>query len=100
MSYFTIDSQNVIKEDKQNISTINKAHHTQPHSDQAKRKISETQKARYKMMRELVSKGTNGISEDTVRRITKEVLTEFIRNNTFHVPQSDNNNTKPININL
>ena len=100
MSYFALNNQKLINEDKQNVSSPNKAHHTQPHSDQAKRKISETQKARYKMMRELVSKGTNGITEDTVRRITKEVLTEFIRNNTFHVPQSDNNNTKPININL
>ena len=100
MSYFALDNQNLIKENNQNISTTNKAHHTQPHTKQARQKISETQKARYKMMRELVSKGTNGVTEDTVRRITKEVLTEFIRNNAFHVPQSTNNNIKPININL
>lgn len=98
MSYFALDSQNLINEDRQNISSRNKAHHTQPHTKQARQKISETQKARYKMMRELVSKGTNGVTEDTVRRITKEIITEFIHNNAFHVPQG-NNNTKPININ-
>ena len=103
MSYFTLDNQKLINNDKQNLSMTenNRGHHNQPHTEDAKRRISESQKARYKQLRMLAKHGReNPLTEERVREITKAVLTEFIRNNTFHVPTDKNNNARPININL
>ena len=103
MSYFTLDNQKLINNDKQNLSMTenNRGHHNQPHSEEAKKRISESQKARYKQLRMQAKKGReNPITEERVKEITKGVITEFIRNNTFHVPQNKNNNARPININL
>ena len=79
----------------------NRGHHNQPHSDEAKRRISESQKARYKQLRMQAKRGReNPITEEKVKEITKGVIIEFIRNNTFYVPQNKNNTARPININL
>ena len=104
MSYFTLDNQKLINNNKQILSMTehnNRGHHNQPHSEEAKKRISESQKARYKQLRMQAKKGReNPITEERVKEITKGVITEFIRNNTFHVPQNKNNNARPININL
>ena len=102
MSYFTLDNQNLLNNEKQILSMTehnNRGHHNQPHTEDAKRRISESQKARYKQLRMQAKRGReNPITEERVKEITKAVLTEFIRNSAFHVPQ--NNNARPININL
>ena len=103
MSYFVLDNQNLLNNDKQILSMTenNRGHHNQPHSEEAKRRISESQKARYKQLRMQAKKGReNPITEERVKEITMGVITEFIRNSAFHVPQSKNNNARPININL
>jgi hypothetical protein len=104
MSYFTLDNQNLLNNDKQILSMTehnNRGHHNQPHSEEAKKRISESQKARYKQLRMQAKRGReNPITEERVREITKGVIIEFIRSNTFHVPTDKNNNARPININL
>ena len=104
MSYFTLDNQKLINNGKQNLSMTennNRGHHNQPHSEEAKKRISESQKARHATLRQLAKRGReNPITEERVKEITKAVLTEFIRNSAFHVPTDKNNNARPININL
>ena len=104
MSYFVLDNQKLINNDKQILSMTennNRGHHNQPHSEEAKKRISESQKARYKQLRMQAKRGReNPITEERVREITKGVIIEFTHNNTFYVPQNRNNNTRPININL
>ena len=102
MSYFALDNdrQNVINEDKRDISmkdtkkrTYATPRHTTPHSDATKKLISDKQHARYDMIRQLVNQNT--ITEQRVRDICHQVLDEYISSNAKMI-----NNNKRVNINL
>ena len=105
MSYLPIDTnhQEMIKEERKDISmtetpkNINYARHVTPHSEESKRKISETQQARYDMMRKLIRRGQQKqMTEERVREICNETLAEYLKK---HVRPITNNN-RPTNINL
>lgn len=105
MSYFPIDTnhQEMIKKERKDISmtetpkNINYARHVTPHSEESKRKISETQQTRYDMMRKLIRRGQQKqMTEERVREICNETLAEYLKK---HVRPITNNN-RPTNINL
>jgi hypothetical protein len=67
-----------------------------PHTTEAKKKISETQQARYEMIRQLVRKGQQKpMTEERVKEICHEVLNEYLNRNA-----KPTNNNRPMNINL
>ena len=69
--------------------------HNVPHTTEAKKKISETQQARYEMIRLLVRKGQQKqMTEERVRDICHEVLNEYLDHNAKPI------NNRPMNINL
>ena len=103
MSYFPIDTNNVNEEiemmkmtqeiPKKNTS---KARHTQPHTPEAKKRISETQQARYRMIEALIKKARQKqMTEERVKEICHEVLNEYLNRNAKPM-----NNNRPMNINL
>lgn len=105
MSYFPIDTshQKMINEERKDISMTdtpkktNYARHVTPHSEESKRKISETQQARYDMMRKLIRRGQmKQMTEERVREICNETLAEYLKK---YVRPITNNN-RPTNINL
>lgn len=93
MSYFTLnsDNQNLINMKKMKITDrnviqpmrkrnhqgVNNPHYGHKQSEESKRRISESQKMRYR----------NTITEDKVRTICNEVIEEYL-----------NRNVKPLNI--
>lgn len=98
--YFPLNEEN-LKQIKQNGQVVPKrdsvktpkGNHNIKHSDAAKKKISQTQKERNKMLREILSRPL--INEERVKEITRGVLAEFLKNNAVST-----NTNKPININL
>ena len=99
MSYFPIDINTMNEE----TNMIQKTHeepkkrspHNVPHTTEAKKKISETQQARYEMIRQLVRKGQQKqMTEERVRDICHEVLNEYLDRNAKSI------NNRPMNINL
>ena len=103
MSYFPIDTNNVNEEiemmkmtqeiPKKNTS---KARHTQPHTPEAKKRIAETQRERYRMIEALIKKAKQKpMTEEKVKEICHEVLNEYLNRNTKPM-----NNNRPMNINL
>ena len=102
MSYFPIDTNNVNEEiemmkmtqeiPKKNTS---KARHTQPHTPEAKKRIAETQRERYRMIETLIKKAKQkSMTEDRVKEICHEVLNEYLNRNAKPM------NNRPMNINL
>lgn len=112
MSYFCIDS-NKISEGKEN-KTMNetpsniekKRDHRgelNPHfghimTQESKDKISATQKNRYEMINKLVRRGMHQMTEQRVKEICGQVIDDYFKRNLIEVKQ--NNNKKPMNINL
>lgn len=103
MSYFPIDNDQ-INEARQKTMTeettkkTNYARHTQPHTEEAKKKISETQTARFDMMRELIKRSQQRqMTEQRVVEIVDEAIKKYLRANAMKV--SDNKN-KTVEINL
>jgi len=105
MSYFLIDTdhQEMINKETKDISMTEKqkntnyARHVTPHSEESKKKISETQQARYEMMRKLIRRGQQKqMTEERVREICNETLTEYLKR--YVRPITKNN--RPTNINL
>ena len=104
MSYFPLDANNLNEEKNimqmtqdipKNCNTA--AHHTQPHTDEAKKRISETQTKRYEMIRQLVRKGQQKqLTEDRVKNICVEVVEKYLNRNAKLI----NKNNQPININI
>lgn len=99
MSYFTLDADNmnIIKEKgdmtKGNIEKQTRTpRHCIPHSDESKRKISESQLKRYDKMRLLIH-NSQPITEDRIREIVDEAIDRYMGNHATTI-----NNT-PINLN-
>lgn len=102
MSYFPIDT-NKINEDIDMIQNTNeipkkntsKARHTQPHTPEAKKRIAETQRERYRMIEALIKKAKQKpMTEERVKEICHEVLNEYLNRNAKPM------NNRPMNINL
>ena len=83
MSYFPIELTTMNEESNMTQKTYEepkkRSPHNVPHSPEAKRKISQTQQARYEMLRQLVRKGQQKpMTEDRVRDICHQVLNEYL----------------------
>ena len=113
MSYFCIDDNNIsegkenmtIKETPNNIEKKKRDHRGElnPHwghvmTQESKDKISATQKNRYEMINKLVRRGMHQMTEQRVKEICGEVIDDYFKRNLIEVKQ--NNNKKPMNINL
>ena len=101
MSYFSIDADKMINEEKNmqqmtHEKPIKKAPHSVPHTPEARKKIADTQRERYRMIEALIKKAKQKpLSEERVREICHEVLNEYLNRNTKPM-----NNNRPMNINL
>ena len=101
MSYFPIDTNNVINEEKNmqqmtHEKQIKKAPHAVPHTPAARKKIADTQRERYRMIEALIKKAKQKpMTEERVKEICHKVLNEHLNRNTKPM-----NNNRPMNINL
>jgi hypothetical protein len=101
MSYFSIDADKIINEEKimqqmTHEKTMKKAPHSVPHTPEARKKIADTQRERYRMIEALIKKAKQkSMTEDRVKEICHEVLNEYLNRNTKPM-----NNNRPMNINL
>ena len=101
MSYFPIDTNNVINEEKNmqqmtHEKQIKKAPHAVPHTPEARKKIPDTQRERYRMIEALIQKAKQKpMTEERVKEICHKVLNEHLNRNTKPM-----NNNRPMNINL
>ena len=101
MSYFPIDADNMINEEKNmqqmtHEKQIKKAPHAVPHTPEARKKIADTQRERYRMIEALIKKAKQKpMTEDRVKEICHEVLNEYLNRNA-----KPTNNNRPMNINL
>ena len=90
--YFNYDNQEMIKEEKGNIS---KTEHVNPrfsgkhHSQESKQAISQSQTRRYDTIKEYMKQGLQRLTEEDVRRICKQTLDEYIAK---HTKPKENNN--------
>lgn len=115
MSYFCMDTKNLISEDKENISMNDAPNNIEkkkrdhrnernPHyghimSQESRDRISKSQSERYDMIRKLVKKGMQQpMTEERVKQICGQVIDDYFKKNLIEVKQ--NNNNKPMNINL
>lgn len=113
MSYFCIDDNNIsegkenmtMKETTNNIEKKKRDHRGElnPHwghvmTKESRDKISATQKNRYEMINKLVRRGMHQMTEERVKQICGEVIDDYFKRNVNEVKQ--NNNKKPMNINL
>lgn len=112
MSYFCIE--NIISEDKENkamnetpsnVEKKKRDHRNErnPHfghimSQESRDKISNTQRNRYEMINKLVRRGMHQMTEERVKEICGQVIDDYFKKNLIEVKQ--NNNNKPMNINL
>ena len=101
MSYFPIELTTMNEErnmiQKTHEESKKRSPHNVPHSPEAKKKISESQQARYKLIRQLVRRGQQKqMTENRVKEICHEVLNEYLNRNTKPIA----NNNRPTNINL
>ena len=101
MSYFSIDTDKIINEEKimqqmTHEKPMKKAPHSVPHTPEARKKIADTQRERYRMIEALIKKAKQKpLSEERVREICNEVLNEYLNRNAKPM-----NNNRPMNINL
>ena len=98
MSYFNIDA-NTMNEDliQTHDKQVRKAPHSVPHTPQARKRISETQKARYRLLEALIKKAKQKqITEDNIKEICRKVIDEYLNRNA----QPLNNDKEPINNSL
>ncbi len=102
MSYFPIDADKMINEEKNmqkmtHEKPIKKAPHSVPHTPEARKKIADTQRERYRMIEALIKKAKQKqMTEDRVKEICHEVIAEYYNRNAKPM----NNNNRPMNINL
>ena len=102
MSYFPIDADKIINEEKNmqqmtHEKQIKKAPHAVPHTPEARKKIADTQRERYRMIEALIKKAKQKpMTEDRVKEICHEVIAEYFNRNAKPM----NNNNRPMNINL
>ncbi len=97
MSYFPINTSNpeMINKQSGNISMTDRqtnmkyARHMVPHTDESKRKISESQRSRYDYYRKATA---NMMTEDRVREIITETINEYFARNTTEVKKNKPNN--------
>lgn len=114
MSYFCMDTKNLISEDNENISMNDTPSNIEkkkrdhrgelnPHfghiqTKQSRDKISKTQKQRYEMISKLVRKGmSNPLTEERVKQICSEAIEDYLKHNLIEIKEK---NKKPMNINL
>lgn len=113
MSYFCIDT-NIISEDKENkamsetpsnVEKKKRDHRGElnPHfghiqTKESREKIANTQRNRYEMINKLVRRGMHQMTEERVKEICGKVIDDYFKKNLIEVKQ--NNNNKPMNINL
>ena len=101
MSYFSIDADKMINEEKNmqqmtHEKPIKKAPHSVPHTPEARKKIADTQRERYRMIEALIKKAKQKqLTEERVKEICHEVLNEYLNRNAKPM-----NNNRPMNINL
>ena len=101
MSYFSIDVDKMINEEKNmqqmtHEKPIKKAPHSVPHTQEARKKIADTQRERYRMIEALIKKAKQKpMTEERVKEICHKVLNEHLNRNTKPM-----NNNRPMNINL
>ena len=101
MSYFSIDADKMINEEKNmqqmtHEKPMKKAPHSVPHTPEARKKIADTQRERYRMIEALIKKAKQKpLSEERVREICNEVLNEYLNRNAKPM-----NNNRPMNITL
>ena len=75
---------------------IKKAPHAVPHTPEARKKIADTQRERYRMIEALIKKAKQKpMTEERVKEICHKVLNEHLNRNTKPM-----NNNRPMNINL
>ena len=116
MSYFCVNTthQEMINEEREN-GTMEPGQNTlekkkrdhrgdrNPHfgcvmSDESRSRIASSQRQRYEMIRKLVRKGmAQPIDEERVRQICDEVCDNYFKR---IIMENQNNNNKPMNINL
>lgn len=65
------------------------ARHMQPHTDESKRKISESQRSRYDYYRKAAA---NMITEERVRDIITETINDYFARNTTEIKSNKPNN--------
>ena len=65
------------------------ARHMVPHTDESKRKISESQRSRYDYYRKAAA---NMMTEDKVREIITETINDYFKKNTTEVKNNKPNN--------
>ena len=116
MSYFYAEptNQEMINEDSENMTINSIPNNTEkkkrdhrgeknPHfghimTQESKDRISKSQSERYEMIRKLVRKGmAQPMNEDRVRQICDEVCDNYFKR---IIMENQNNNNKPMNINL
>jgi DNA-binding cell septation regulator SpoVG len=85
MSYSALDEIKMMEEP---IKKHNPRHSGKPHSPQARKKIANAMKARYRKLREAAQ---STITEDKMRIIIRETLDEYLAKNGIPVT----NNNKP-----
>ena len=101
MSYFPIDADKIINEEKNmqqmtHEKPMKKAPHSVPHTPEARKKIADTQRERYRMIEALIKKAKQKpMTEERVKEICHKVLNEHLNRNTKPM-----NNNRPMNINL
>ena len=90
--YFNYDNQEMIKEEKGNIS---KTEHANPrfsgkhHSQESKQAISQSQTKRYATIKDYLKQGLQRLTEEDVRRICKQVMDEYVTKNTTQVKKNN-----------
>ena len=90
--YFNLDNQQMIKEEKGNIS---KTEHVNPrfsghtHSDASKQKIANSQAKRYQTIKDYLRQGMNTLNEDDVKRICKQVVNEYVAKHTTLIKKNN-----------
>jgi len=90
--YFNYDNQEMIKEEKGNIS---KTEHVNPrfsgkhHTEKSKQAISQSQTKRYATIKDYLKQGLQRLTEEDVRRICKQVVDEYVTKNTTQVKKNN-----------
>ncbi len=102
MSYFPIDTNRQEMTNRQSVDismtdrqkNLKYARHMLPHTDEAKRKISETQQRRYALLRTAVERATD---DNRIRQVVKEEIDKLLKE---MIPVKQNNNKPNIPANL
>lgn len=91
--YFNYDNQQMIKEEKENISkdkAVNPRFSGRHHSEKSKQAISQSQTRRYDTIRDYLKQGLQRLTEEDVRRICKQTLDEYINKHTTPIRKNNN----------